>query len=86
MTCVLCSYTYQQFQQRVAARDDIQFVTDPIEAEGAPHCLACYATPQTASGLGDEKPLKFATSTKDEWCHLTHLLMYGENTYKDCCQ
>lgn len=71
-------------QLHVAARHEIQFVDEEAEAEeGAPCCAACYATPQTPSGLGDDKPLQFVTSVKDFWCHLTHLLMYGESTYKD---
>ena len=45
-------------------------------------CLLCFSTADSASEPACGRLLKMVTNYKDGWCHLLHLKLYGEMTFK----
>ena len=58
------------------------------DADHSKVCVACHGTPDTPSGLSDGSKLAFVTDYKDFLCHVTHMILYGDVTFKAgwaCC-
>lgn len=52
------------------------------ESSSKGQCLLCSGTSETRTTSGDM--LKMVTPFKDLYCHIVHLLQWGEITFKDC--
>ena len=64
---------------------DIEFIDhgDTANDGDGAVCKVCHATSQTPSNLPGSKPTRMMSKTKCWFCHCTHLLMYGDCTWKD---
>lgn len=63
--------------------NDIDFVEADAEADTS-FCRVCHATSQTPGNVPGLASMKMVTKSKCWFCHATHLLAYGDTTWKDC--
>ena len=79
------SFPITQWADPHCARElhDIDFVEADAEADTS-FCRVCHATSQTPGNVPGLASMKMVTKSKCWFCHATHLLAYGDTTWKDC--
>jgi len=79
------SFPITQWADPHCARElnDIDFVEADVEADTS-FCRVCHATSQTPGNVPGLASMKMVTKSKCWFCHATHLLAYGDTTWKDC--